>query len=57
MARSVGPRRLSQEILPSTQLQRLIQPDEIADAICFLLGNEAARGPLWVDAGWQPSPR
>ncbi len=57
MARSVGARRLAKDILPRTQLQRLIHPDEIADAICFLLKNEAARGPLWIDAGWQPSPR
>ena len=31
---------------------RLIKPDEIADAICFMLTNSAVSGELWVDAGW-----
>ena len=33
-------------------LGRLIQPAEIADAICFMLANSAVSGELWVDAGW-----
>ncbi len=42
-------------ILPDTQLGRLIKPEEIADAICFLITNSAVSGELWADAGWHPS--
>ena len=41
-------------ILPDTQLGRLIKPEEIADAICFLISNSAVSGELWADAGWHP---
>lgn len=41
-------------ILPDTQLGRLIKPQEIADAICFLISNSAVSGELWADAGWHP---
>ena len=36
----------------AAQLGRLIAPEEIADAICFMLANAAVSGQLWVDAGW-----
>ena len=39
-------------ILPFTQLNRLIRPEELADAICFMLANSAVSGELWADAGW-----
>jgi hypothetical protein len=39
-------------VLPFTQLRRLIKPDEIADAICFMISNSAVSGELWADAGW-----
>jgi hypothetical protein len=29
-------------------------PDELADAICFMLANATLSGELWVDAGWHP---
>jgi NAD(P)-dependent dehydrogenase (short-subunit alcohol dehydrogenase family) len=35
--------RAIRNILPYTQLGRLIQPAEIADAICFMLANAASR--------------
>jgi hypothetical protein len=41
-------------ILPKTQLGRLIQPEEIADAICFMIRNPAVSGSIWADAGWHP---
>jgi hypothetical protein len=41
--------------LPETQLGRLIKPEEIADAICFIASNSAVIGQLWANAGWQPS--
>ncbi|NRF67081.1 SDR family oxidoreductase [Aquincola sp. S2] len=52
MVRAMGKEYLDKNILPFTQLGRLIQPEEIADAICFMLGNAAVSGELWVDAGW-----
>lgn len=52
MVRSMGVDYVAKNILPFTQLGRLIQPDEIADAICFMLGSSAVSGELWVDAGW-----
>lgn len=52
MVRSMGQDYVARNILPYTQLGRLIRPEEIADAICFMLGNSAVSGELWVDAGW-----
>ena len=52
MVRSMGVDYVAKNILPFTQLGRLIRPDEIADAICFMLANSAVSGELWVDAGW-----
>ncbi len=52
MVRSMGDDYINKNILPFTQLSRLIRPDEIADAICFMLGNSAVSGELWADAGW-----
>jgi len=55
MVRALGEEYIRKNILPYTQLGRLIRPDEIADAICFLVGNSAVSGELWADAGWHPS--
>ena len=52
MVRALGEDYISKNILPFTQLSRLIRPDEIADAICFMLANSAVSGELWADAGW-----
>ncbi|MFO1268954.1 MAG: SDR family oxidoreductase [Rubrivivax sp.] len=52
MVRAMGMEYVAKNILPYTQLGRLIQPEEIADAICFMLTNSAVSGELWVDAGW-----
>jgi NAD(P)-dependent dehydrogenase (short-subunit alcohol dehydrogenase family) len=52
MVRAMGDEYISKNILPFTQLSRLIRPDEIADAICFMLANSAVSGELWADAGW-----
>ena len=51
MVRTLGDDYISKHILPFTQLSRLIRPDEIADAICFMLANSAVSGELWADAG------
>jgi NAD(P)-dependent dehydrogenase (short-subunit alcohol dehydrogenase family) len=52
MVRAMGMDYVAKNILPYTQLGRLIRPEEIADAICFMLANSAVSGQLWVDAGW-----
>ncbi len=54
MVRAMGGEYISKHILPFTQLGRLIRPEEIADAICFMLANSAVSGELWADAGWHP---
>ena len=55
MVRALGEEYIQKNILPYTQLKRLIQPEEIADAIYFLISNSAVSGELWADAGWHPS--
>jgi NAD(P)-dependent dehydrogenase (short-subunit alcohol dehydrogenase family) len=56
MVRALGAEFIQQHIIPQTQLRRLIRPDEIADAVCFMVSNNAVSGSLWADAGWQRSP-
>lgn len=55
MLRSLGEDYIDQYVLPYTQLRRLIRPEEIADAICFMISNSAVSGQLWADAGWHPT--
>jgi NAD(P)-dependent dehydrogenase (short-subunit alcohol dehydrogenase family) len=55
MVRALGEEYITKNVLPYTQLRRLIRPEEIADAICFLIANSAVSGELWADAGWHPS--
>jgi 3-oxoacyl-[acyl-carrier protein] reductase len=54
MVQALGEQFIAQRILPHTQLRRLIHPEEIADAICFMIANSAVSGELWADAGWHP---
>ena len=53
--RAMGEEYLAKYVLPDTQLGRLIQPEEIADAICFMISNQAVSGEIWADAGWHPA--
>ncbi|MGY8813735.1 MAG: SDR family NAD(P)-dependent oxidoreductase [Gammaproteobacteria bacterium] len=55
MVRALGEDFIQEHILKDTQLGRLIRPEEIADAICFMISNSAFSGNLWADAGWHPS--
>ncbi len=55
MVRALGDEYIESHILPDTQISRLIRPDEIADAICFMISNSIVSGELWADAGWHPS--
>lgn len=55
MVRSLGQEYIDKNIIPYTQLKRLIEPAEIADAIYFMICNSAVSGELWADAGWHPS--
>ena len=54
MVRALGAQYIEEKIIPQTQLRRLIEPTEIADAICFMISNSAVSGSLWADAGWHP---
>jgi NAD(P)-dependent dehydrogenase (short-subunit alcohol dehydrogenase family) len=55
MVRALGEEYIEKNILPFTQLKRLIEPTEIAEAISFMISNSAVSGELWADAGWHPS--
>lgn len=56
MVRALSEGYIQEHVLPHTQLRRLIRPEEIADAICFMISNSAVSGELWADAGWHPTP-
>ncbi len=56
MVRALGDNYINSHVLPATQIGRLIRPEEIADAIAFLIRNSAVSGQLWADAGWHPMP-
>jgi 3-oxoacyl-[acyl-carrier protein] reductase len=56
MVRALGEDYIQTQVLPATQIKRLIRPEEIADAISFLIRNSAVSGQLWADAGWHPMP-
>lgn len=56
MVRALGEEFIRERIIPQTHLRRLIRPEEIADAICFMIQNAAVSGSLWADAGWHPHP-
>lgn len=56
MVQALGEDYIKSRVLPATQIGRLIRPEEIADAICFLVRNSAVSGQLWADAGWHPLP-
>ena len=42
-------------MLKTMSLMELQIPSEIADAICFMIGNSAVSGSLWADAGYHPA--
>ena len=54
MVRAMDQKIIEEFVLPRTQLARLLKPEEIADAICFMIRNPAVSGALWADAGWHP---
>ena len=56
MVRALGDEYIGKNILPYTQLGRLIRPDDIyrRRRSCFMLANSAVSGELWADAGWHP---
>lgn len=56
MVRALGDDFIEKHILPNTQLNRLIRPEEIASAICCMVENSAISGEVWADAGWHPGP-
>lgn len=54
MVGAMDQKIVNEFVLPKTQLGRLIKPEEIADAICFMIKNPAVSGSIWADAGWHP---
>jgi len=54
MVRAMDPKFLAEHVLPHTQLGRLLAPEEVADAITFMIRNPAVSGSIWADAGWHP---
>ena len=54
MVQAMDQNYIREKILPQTQLRRLLQPEEVAEAIVFMIRNSATSGALWVDAGWHP---
>lgn len=55
MVRALGEDFIREHIIPRTQLRRLILPEEIAHAICFMISNSAVSGSVWADAGYHPA--
>ncbi len=55
MVQALSTDYVAEQIIPRTQLRRLIEPSEIADAICFMIANSAVSGSLWADAGYRPA--
>jgi 3-oxoacyl-[acyl-carrier protein] reductase len=55
MVQTLNGEYIREQIIPRTQLRRLIEPAEIADAICFMISNSAVSGSLWADAGYRPA--
>jgi 3-oxoacyl-[acyl-carrier protein] reductase len=55
MVRGLPAEYVEKHILPHTQLGRLIRPEEVARAVCFMISDSAVGGQLWCDAGWHPS--
>ena len=41
MVHKLGEEMVREQVLPHTRLGRLIRPEEIADAICFMIANSA----------------
>lgn len=54
MVRAMDQKIIQEQVLPRTQLGRLLKAEEVADAICFMIRNPAVSGALWADAGWHP---
>jgi 3-oxoacyl-[acyl-carrier protein] reductase len=54
MVQALSKQFIQEQIIPRTSLRRLIEPAEIADAVCFMISNSAVSGSLWADAGYRP---
>jgi NAD(P)-dependent dehydrogenase (short-subunit alcohol dehydrogenase family) len=50
------PAAVIEKSLKQTQIKRLLQPQEVAEAICFMISNSAVCREMWVDGGWHPAP-
>jgi NAD(P)-dependent dehydrogenase (short-subunit alcohol dehydrogenase family) len=55
MVQAVPQAIIEKKVLPQVQIGRLIRPDEVAEAICYMLSNEAASREQFVDGGYAPA--
>lgn len=56
MVEAMGDELVENFVKPNTQLKRLVTPGEIADAVNFVVRNDAVFGEVWPNAGWHPQP-
>jgi len=54
--RALGEKFINENYHSENSVATADPPEEIADAICFMISNAAVSGSLWADAGWAPSP-
>jgi NAD(P)-dependent dehydrogenase (short-subunit alcohol dehydrogenase family) len=55
MVQAVPQAIIEKKVLPQVQIGRLIRPDEVAEAICYMLSNDAASREQFVDGGYAPA--
>jgi 3-oxoacyl-[acyl-carrier protein] reductase len=55
MVQAVPEAILQKKVLPLVQIGRLIRPEEVAEAICYMLSNDAASREQFVDGGYAPA--
>lgn len=55
MVQAVPQAIIEKKVLPQVQIGRLIRPDEVAEAICYMLSNDASSREQFVDGGYAPA--
>lgn len=56
MVQALGETFLAEQVVARARLGRLLWPEEVAEAIGFLITTPAVDGALWLGAGWWPPP-
>ena len=55
MVHAVPQAILEKKVLPHVQIGRLIRPSEVAEAICYMVSNEASSREQFADGGYAPA--